>query len=305
MTQSDPETLRLIVVTGPAKLDTIEIPKGKDKVLGRSSTCDVSLEDPDASISRKHIEVSNRDGKPAITDLGSRNGTQLNGTKLLPEFSTEVKRGDTIRLGSWVFRVMIGGDPPSHDSTLIHTLNDSDQSTGLVERVSAEPLANLASHRLAVLLECADQIHSSQDLEQAAESALHAMVESTGFSRAAYLAPSENKGDYETIAFKSRNPLDDVQSVNFSQSLLETAAEGDVVRLSGTGARADFGQSIAELDIHSALCVPVMVDESPVGFMYLDARGSESAVKHDASAFGRAVGAFAWIDHREPDQQGT
>lgn len=282
--------MQLIQAKGPSKLDPIQFNAGSTKVFGRSSSCDYPLEDPDASISRKHFHIADSNGW-YITDLGSRNGTQLNGTKLLPDYATALSHGDVIRVGSWVFRVKVGDRKPmGSDSTMIHTLNDTDESTSMVERVVAEPLANLASHRLAVLLECADKIHGSSDLEEAANSALHAMIESTGFSRAAFLTPMEDAGQYETIAFQSKNPFDDVSSVNFSQSLLETASEGEVVRLSGTASQADYGKSIAELDIHSALCVPVMVDEAPIGYLYLDARGSESTVKHDASAFGRAVG---------------
>ncbi|MBO6513018.1 MAG: SpoIIE family protein phosphatase [Phycisphaerales bacterium] len=291
MNEQAPEIFKLVQAKGPVKMDPISMTDGEIKTLGRSSSCEIPLEDPDASISRRHIEISQHKGHWSATDLGSRNGTQLNGTKLLPDFPTALKHGDVIRLGSWVFRVSTNAnDSITHDSTMINTLNDTSDSTGLVEKVRAEPLANLASHRLAILLECADQIHSSTTLEQAAQVALHAMVESTGFSRAAFLIPSEEPDQYETIAFQSKNPLDEVSSVDFSQSLLMSASEGEVVRLSGTGNQADYGQSIAELDIHSALCVPVMVDDSPIGFVYLDARGSESTVKHDASAFGRAVG---------------
>lgn len=282
---------KLICSKGPAEMDPIVFTDGDSKTLGRSSTCDIPLEDQLASISRKHIEISQINSVWNAKDLGSRNGTQLNGVKLLPDYPTPLKHGDVLRFGSWVFRVSTRDhDSRGSDSTMINTLNDISDSSGMVERVRAEPLSNLASHRLAVLLECADKIHSSKDLEQAAKSALYAMVESTGFSRAAFLIPMEDPDQFETIAFQSSNPLEDVTDVNFSQSLLQTAKEGDVVRLSGTASQADYGQSIAELDIHSALCVPVMEDDTPIGYMYLDARGSESAVKHDASAFGLAVG---------------
>lgn len=282
---------KLICSKGPAEMDPIVFTDGDSKTLGRSSTCDIPLEDQLASISRKHIEISQLNSVWNAKDLGSRNGTQLNGVKLLPDYPTPLKHGDVLRFGSWVFRVSTRDhDSRGSDSTMINTLNDASDSTGMVERVRAEPLSNLASHRLAVLLECADKIHSSKNLEQAAKSALYAMVESTGFSRAAFLIPMEDPDQFETIAFQSSNPLEDVTDVNFSQSLLQTAKEGDVVRLSGTASQADYGQSIAELDIHSALCVPVMEGDAPIGYMYLDARGSESAVKHDASAFGLAVG---------------
>ena len=283
--------MKLILAKGPVKMDPIEIRKGEVSVLGRSSTCEIPLDDQGASISRRHLEISMRDDQWCAIDLGSRNGTQLNGTKMTPEFPTALNHGDVIRMGSWVFRVNTRiGSTVGADTNMIQTMAESSDSTNMVERVSAEPLANLASHRLAVLLECADQIHSAKDMPNAARIALHAMIESTGFSRAAYLVPLDEPGQYETVAFQSKNPLDDVSSVNFSQSLLDSASEGEVVRLSASAPQADFGQSIAELEIHSALCVPVMVEDAAIGYMYFDARGSESTIKHDASAFGRAVG---------------
>ncbi len=283
--------MKLILAKGPVQMDPIEFSNGETRVLGRSSSCEIPLDDAGASISRRHLEISMRDGEWAAIDLGSRNGTQLNGTKMTPDFPAVLNHGDVIRMGSWVFRVNTRlGSTVGVDTNMIQTMAETDDRTNLVERVNAEPLANLASHRLAVLLECADKIHSSKDMQNAAKIALHAMIESTGFSRAAYLVPQVEKGQYETVAFESKNPLDDVSSVNFSQSLLDSASEGEVVRLSASAPQADFGQSIAELEIHSALCVPVMVEDTAIGYMYLDARGSESTIKHDASAFGRAVG---------------
>ena len=283
--------MKLILAKGPVQMDPIEFSNGETRVLGRSSSCEIPLDDAGASISRRHLEISIRDGEWAAIDLGSRNGTQLNGTKMTPDFPAVLNHGDVIRMGSWVFRVNTRlGSTVGVDTNMIQTMAETDDRTNLVERVNAEPLANLASHRLAVLLECADKIHSSKDMQNAAKIALHAMIESTGFSRAAYLVPQDEKGQYETVAFESKNPLDDVSSVNFSQSLLDSASEGEVVRLSASAPQADFGQSIAELEIHSALCVPVMVEDTAIGYMYLDARGSESTIKHDASAFGRAVG---------------
>jgi hypothetical protein len=45
--------------------------------IGRDSTCSVQLDSP--YISRQHARVDIRDGSPVITDLGSRNGSHVNG----------------------------------------------------------------------------------------------------------------------------------------------------------------------------------------------------------------------------------
>jgi len=288
VTQTSAKPIKLTQRSGPARCGVIEIADQRPHVLGRSSTCDIALDDPKASISRQHLEIAPLGVGWMVRDLGSRNGTELNGSKLEPQNPASIKHGDVLRMGAWSFRVVTRADS---DSTMIQTLHDEDDKTSLIERVSAEPLANLASHRLAVLLECADKIHRADTIEEAANLALHAMVESTGYARAAYLIPDPEITDqYQPLSFKSLNELEDVSDVDFSNSLLEGASEGDVVRLSAQSKSQDYGQSIADLDIHSALCVPVSItSDEVIGYLYLDARGSEGRVQHDASSFGRAV----------------
>jgi hypothetical protein len=68
--------------------------------LGRSRQSDVVLDDP--NISRQHAEIRPRGGSWVLTDLGSTNGSRINGQ---PVERTEVIRpGDEIELGSTVLR---------------------------------------------------------------------------------------------------------------------------------------------------------------------------------------------------------
>jgi predicted component of type VI protein secretion system len=64
--------------------------------LGRSRDCDIVVED--ANVSRHHAELRPRGGTWVITDLGSTNGTRLNGREVQgPEV---VRPGDEIELGA-------------------------------------------------------------------------------------------------------------------------------------------------------------------------------------------------------------
>jgi hypothetical protein len=66
--------------------------------LGRSSRCDVVLDD--ANISRQHAELRPRGGSWVLTDLGSTNGSSVNGRRI--DAPTVVKPGDEIELGTLV-----------------------------------------------------------------------------------------------------------------------------------------------------------------------------------------------------------
>jgi pSer/pThr/pTyr-binding forkhead associated (FHA) protein len=48
--------------------------------VGRALECDISILEP--SLSRKHAELEVRDGELVLTDLGSANGTHVNGKKI-------------------------------------------------------------------------------------------------------------------------------------------------------------------------------------------------------------------------------
>ncbi len=65
-------------------------------VVGRSRQCDVVLQDP--NISRRHLEVRPRGGSWVVSDLGSTNGSRINGRWI--EGSEVVKPGDEIEIGS-------------------------------------------------------------------------------------------------------------------------------------------------------------------------------------------------------------
>jgi Protein of unknown function (DUF3662)/FHA domain len=66
--------------------------------LGRSRQCDVVINDP--NVSREHAEIRPRGGSWVLSDLGSTNGSSLNGRQI---DGTEVVRpGDQIELGTSV-----------------------------------------------------------------------------------------------------------------------------------------------------------------------------------------------------------
>jgi FHA domain-containing protein/uncharacterized protein DUF1707 len=78
--------------------------------LGRSRDCDCVLADP--SVSRRHADLRREGGRWLLRDLGSRNGTRVNGVRLLDE--AEVCPGDRVSFGDARFRL---GEAPRSAAT--------------------------------------------------------------------------------------------------------------------------------------------------------------------------------------------
>ena len=73
---------------------------GVDMVIGRQSDCDIVV--PDDEVSRQHARVVTLGKAHGVIDLGSTNGTAVNGTRITGV--TPLMHGDRIELGAIVLR---------------------------------------------------------------------------------------------------------------------------------------------------------------------------------------------------------
>jgi pSer/pThr/pTyr-binding forkhead associated (FHA) protein len=72
--------------------------------IGRLAECDVVVADRGAS--RRHAQIRRHDGTFTVTDLGSTNGTRLNGQTIQ---SRELADGDRITIGATTIEFRRGG----------------------------------------------------------------------------------------------------------------------------------------------------------------------------------------------------
>ncbi len=73
---------------------------GEELTVGRAGGCQITLDD--TYVSQLHARVFRRDGAVLVEDLGSTNGTYVNGRKTVG--ATPVRNGDNVRIGSTTFR---------------------------------------------------------------------------------------------------------------------------------------------------------------------------------------------------------
>lgn len=77
-------------------------------VVGRAEADDVALRLPADYVSRRHCELLERDGGVVLRDLGSTNGTVLDGQRVAAGVEVAVASGSTIQIGGYRIRVEYG-----------------------------------------------------------------------------------------------------------------------------------------------------------------------------------------------------
>ena len=76
--------------------DGTRIGVGDDPVtMGRASDCNVVLADP--TVSKRHAELRRQGTDVVLVDLGSTNGTWLNGRRIFA--AQRLKKGDKVKIG--------------------------------------------------------------------------------------------------------------------------------------------------------------------------------------------------------------
>lgn len=283
-TESVSSMLRLMVVRGPQH-DPFEVTRS-GVVIGRSSGCEVKL--VDATISRRHAEITHAGGRWLLSDLGGANGTWLNDVRVECGQASLLASGDRIGIGPWVLQV--GTWAP----TTIAMTRDEDSAVDAanVRAVDLAATGRVAHHRLQLIIDCAGRLNDAEDEKALALAMLESVVKGTGYGRAALVRIA---GDEEAVEILGTWPADGKQADQFSRTLVIRASAGEMVTLAEKQSDVAWGQSIAELEIHSALCCPILVDNLVAACLYLDARGGEEEVAADAAGFCEAISQFAGL----------
>ncbi len=112
--------MSLVVIQGKMVGEVIPV-RGAEFSIGRDPRCDLHL--PNPFVSRWHAKLTVKEGKVWLEDMGSRNGTFLNGQMVKRE--CEVKTNDWLRVGNneyWVHLSPASGPKRSqsiHDDTAV------------------------------------------------------------------------------------------------------------------------------------------------------------------------------------------
>lgn len=266
-------------------------------VVGRAPASDIPVIDP--TISRRHAEISTDQNGYAIVvrDLGSSNGTFVNGTRVE---SAPLAPGDIVAFGKVSFRIQ-ESEPPA--PTLADGLTPESQPGATIVRpisvsdTSSHRLAAVDKNRqkLATLLEVSKGLGKAADIDSLLDKIVEYAYQVLEVDRVAILL-IDDRGELVPKIARDRRGDDTTRTV--PQSIARTALNDKVAILTdNAGEDSRFGgQSIVMQRVRSAICVPLIGSEDrALGVLYVDHLTSSSQFSEDDFEFCIAFAGIAAV----------
>lgn len=284
-TPSSPPFLILQPLAGPP-LQSLRFEAGKSAdrplTIGRSTECDRQLENP--VVSKYHAAVARLGETWIIRDLGSRHGTLVNGVQLPPHHAVPLSEGDLVVIRPWVFRVRTR----EADASTVVTIDRSPSGEDQIERIPPGQYTEPGiREQYAQLISASGAIFGAADEEGLVGAIIDRALAGSGFTRGAVIRQGATREDVEVVASADRGRRDGGH-FEFSRSLISAAASGSPAVLIAPRSPVP-GSSVIRLNITRALCLPILVDSTVWGYLYLDSRRGELPPRDDAVTFCGAL----------------
>src|SRR3954470_24853801 len=273
----------LLSADGQQKYDVRD---GAPMLVGRAPTCDVPVFDP--TISRRHAELSLVAGGVEITDLGSSNGTFVNGDRVTKRTA---RGGDVVTFGKVVFKLQDSAPPrpaaphaPPAGATIVRSIKgtgfgglDTPELEALKSPTTGEQAKEAVSayskiqEKLKSLLEVSQQLGKVTRLDDLFGEIVKRAQETLMVDRVAIMLLDE-RGELVTKIAQDKRGAEQSRAV--PQSIARQAVQDKAAILSdnaGEDTRFAQGASILMQQVRSAICVPMINSkEDVIGVLYLD-----------------------------------
>ena len=297
---ADPLTLWLIRTNGP---ESFEVTAGRKFMLGRGPSSDFPV--PDPTISRQHAELQLIGSELELSDLGSSNGTLVNGKRIT---RGRARPFDVITFGRAAFRLeptgstqaegLPGGtivravkvDADVRDA--IHHLDEESEESHL--KLGAVAVDSRSARKLALLLDLSQRLSAQLEIDRLLQAVVANAFEVLAVDRVAILLRDPATG--ELVPRVARSVLGELPPSAVPRSITERVMAERVAVLSDNAA-ADSrfsGQSILVQSVRSAMCTPLMgSSEQVLGLLYVDSVTATNSFSDEDLQFLVAFGGIA------------
>lgn len=277
-------TVVLTILSGRGAGRSREITRGGRISIGRSESSLFQI--VEEGVSRKHCWVENKGDRVVLRDLGSSNGTYVNGEKVNASL---LGSGDEVRLGRAVLKVTLkgkgAGKARKQSSVNLVQEGTADEFRQRVVRIdqtrlmstlpemsSEQAVEMLQAHEgLQALYKVGSAISVADDIDQLYEIIVASVLESSGAERAALLIRDADTGTIEPVAVQCVGERSG-SSIRVSRTVVDQVLNAGVSAVSNDAVDDPRfkGDSISEQNINAVMCVPVSGKEDVLGALYVD-----------------------------------
>ncbi len=262
----------LVTLAGPLEGEVIEVaPEGV--TIGREPSNRLCL--PDSVISRQHARIEKTAHQYRITDLGSLNGTRVNGGAIqerLLELGDQIEIGDSV----WLFVIGPGGPSRAQESAYLDDTLTAGPDSTFWGRGEA---STRVSQDLSAMLRITSAVYSMRALyasrhrvaqEVFARHLLGLLFEVVPAERGALLLAGESDDEFGAVLGWDRASD---RPVRVSRAIV-TRVLREGVSVFSNDVLHDTGfstsQTLLAQKVRSVLAVPVIIFEQTLGVIYLD-----------------------------------
>ncbi|MCL6506602.1 MAG: sigma 54-interacting transcriptional regulator [Bryobacteraceae bacterium] len=299
---------RLAAIEGPLKGKVFFLSADRELNVGREPQSGVPIFDP--SVSRRHCVFRVRGNAFTVTDLGSRNGTFVNG---VPVRERTLEPGDHIRIGGSLFVFVVGeevGTPEPEARvveeelvarTIVQLRPQDSVYVQAAERAATLAPSERVVRDLSALVGIGRLLTSTVGLEPLEARLLEALLEVIPAERAAIVLVGPDPGDVVS-EFQMTRDRERPPAMPVSRSMVrQVLAGGDAVLSNAVRAAAGFGSSDSDAlgGERALLAVPLRVGDRVLGALYADAADPTARFDEGHLQFLVAVAANAAmaLDH--------
>lgn len=261
---------RVIIESDP--LRDVEFSFEQPIMLGRGNSADFAINYP--GVSRQHARIEKKGRHWTINDLGSSNGTFVEGRRV--EQTGRLRNGERFSLGKLDLRFYEEEKPPvnvqiSDDSLDVLRSLDAREAVDLDAIDTAEALRDI-SKRLKLVNDIGKALSAHIEEEELLPSILEKLFEALPQAEQGCILvqPEDSTAGLTPAVSRTRKGGDD--SFAISRSLVGDVVEkkrGFLTVDATKDERFAASQTVQNLSIRSVICVPMIVGDDVVGAVYV------------------------------------
>jgi serine phosphatase RsbU (regulator of sigma subunit) len=280
------------------------VPVNGTLIIGRTAECGLLIEDSAAS--RRHVEITARGGSFVWKDLGSTNGTCVNGARML---AGELKPGDIMKIGETALSFEVEDVPDLPAAPAQPAANETNifqetlmNVTGMVSTGARQSkTAELLQAVYSVMNDIAANYEPCTLIDRVLETTMRAINAQRGMvflaDAASTLKPCAVCGKVHTIQ-NGTLEAHELEEMRISSTVAQRVLQnGESVLYHDAGGDDILREahSVMSLNLRSIVCVPLRAKQGIIGILYIDSDRPNQAYTEDDVLLATSVGSSAGL----------